>query len=78
MAKNVLKRIGRAAYQAKTAPLQAASRLASKVAPGSKADKLLGKAARPFEKGGSVMGYKDGGCVAGAANRRRRMQEMVK
>jgi hypothetical protein len=77
MAKNVLKRIGRAAYQAKTAPLQAASRLASRVAPGSRADQLLGKAARPFKKGGSVMKYKDGGCVAGAANRRRRMQEMV-
>ena len=78
MAKNVLKRIGRAAYQAKTAPLQAASRLASRVAPGSRADQLLGKAARPFEKGGSVMKYKDGGCVAGNSNRRRMMQEMVK
>jgi len=77
MAKKALKRIGRAVYQAKTAPLQAASTIASKVAPGSKTDKLLGKAARPFEKGGSVMKYKDGGCVAGAANRRRMMQEMV-
>jgi len=55
MAKKALKRIGRAVYQAKTAPLQAASKIASKVAPGSKADQLLGKAARPFEKGGSVM-----------------------
>jgi len=31
-----------------------------------------------MKKGSSVMKYKDGGCVAGAANRRRRMQEMVK
>ena len=30
-----------------------------------------------MKKGGSVMGYKDGGCVPGAANRRRMMQEMV-
>lgn len=30
-----------------------------------------------FKNGGSVMKYKDGGCVAGAANRRRMMQEMV-
>jgi hypothetical protein len=30
-----------------------------------------------MRKGGSVMKYKDGGCVAGAANRRRMMQEMV-
>lgn len=31
-----------------------------------------------MKKGGSVMTYKDGGCVAGAANRRRMMQEMIK
>ena len=31
-----------------------------------------------MKKGGSVMTYKDGGCVAGNSNRRRRMQEMVK
>jgi hypothetical protein len=30
-----------------------------------------------FKNGGSIMKYKDGGCVAGAANRRRMMQEMV-
>ena len=30
-----------------------------------------------FKNGGSAMKYKDGGCVAGAANRRRMMQEMV-
>ena len=30
-----------------------------------------------FKDGGSVMRYKDGGCVAGAANRRRMMQETV-
>lgn len=77
MAKQTLKRIGRAAYAAKTAPLQVASRFASIAAPGSKADQLLGKAARPFKKGGSAMKYKDGGCVAGAANRRRMMQETV-
>ena len=77
MAKQALKRIGRAAYAAKTAPLQVASRLASKAAPGSKVDRVLSKAARPFKKGGSAMKYKDGGCVAGAANRRRMMQETV-
>jgi len=77
MAKKALKTIGRAVYRAKTAPLQAASRIASKVAPGSKGAQVLSKAATPFKKGGSVMGYKDGGCVAGAANRRRMMQEMV-
>jgi hypothetical protein len=31
-----------------------------------------------MKKGGSVMTYKDGGCVAGNSNRRRMMQEMVK
>jgi len=30
-----------------------------------------------FKNGGSAMKYKDGGCVAGAANRRRMMQETV-
>jgi hypothetical protein len=30
-----------------------------------------------MKNGGSVMKYKDGGCVAGAANRRRMMQETV-
>ena len=70
MAKKALKRIGRAVYQAKTAPLQAASRIASKVAPGSKADQLLGKAARPFEKGGLV--------AAGNANSRRARQAGIK
>jgi hypothetical protein len=52
MAKKALKTIGRAIYKAKTAPLQAASKIASKVAPGSKVDKALGKAAKPFKSGG--------------------------
>ena len=77
MAKKALKRIGRAIYKAKTSPVQVASKIASKVAPGSGVEKVLNKAATPFEKGGSVMKYKDGGCVAGNSNRRRRMQEMV-
>ena len=81
MAKGKLKRlatgVARRAYQAKTIPVQAAARAAEKIAPGSKAARGLQKIARPFKKGGSVMGYKDGGCVPGAANRRRMMQEMV-
>ena len=48
------------------------------LAPGSKADQALSKAATPFKKGGSVMKYKDGGCVAGNSNRRRAMQSMGK
>ena len=39
---------------------------------------ILGISKGPgMKNGGSVMKYKDGGCVAGAANRRRMMQEMV-
>ena len=81
MAKGKLKRLAtglaRRAYQAKTLPVQVAARAAEKMAPGSPAARGLQKIARPFKKGGSAMRYKDGGCVAGAANRRRMMQEMV-
>ena len=70
MAKKALKRIGRAVYQAKTAPLQAASKIASKVAPGSKVDQVLGKAATPFKYGGLV--------AAGNANSRRARQAGIK
>ena len=65
MAKNTLKRIGRAVYKAKTAPLQAASKIASKVAPGSKGAQVLSRAATPFKDGGIA----SKGKATGAAKR---------
>jgi hypothetical protein len=49
---NFLKGAARKAYQAKTAPLQVASRLAQKIAPDSGVARGLGRAASPFKKGG--------------------------
>jgi len=65
MARKALRRIGRAVYKAKTAPLQAASKIASKVAPGSKVDQALSKAATPFKAGGMA----SKGKATGAAKR---------
>ena len=70
MAKKTLKRIGRAIYKAKTAPVQVASKIASKVAPGSGVDQVLSKAATPFKDGGFV--------AAGNANSRRARQAGIK
>jgi hypothetical protein len=49
---NFLKGAARKIYQAKTAPLQVASRLAQKIAPDSGVARGLGRAASPFKKGG--------------------------
>ena len=49
---NFAKGAARKAYQAKTAPLQVASRLAQKIAPDSGVARGLGRAASPFKKGG--------------------------
>lgn len=57
--KDVAKTAARSAYKAKTAPLQMASMVASKLAPGSKVAKGLKKAATPFKKGGYAK-LKDG------------------
>lgn len=65
--KDVAKTAARSAYKAKTVPLQAASMVANKIAPGSKVAKGLKKAATPFKGGGEV--------CTGAANRRRKRQE---
>jgi len=62
MPKKIIKDVARSAYKAKTAPLQMASMVASKVAPGSKVAKGLEKAATPFKKGGYAK-MKDGGSV---------------
>ena len=67
---NILKTIAKKAYQAKTAPLQAANAIGKAVAPGSKVSKALDSVANPRilnKKGGKVSRYgmKHGG-VAGA------------
>jgi hypothetical protein len=49
---NFAKGAARKIYQAKTAPLQVASRLAQKIAPDSGVARGLGRAASPFKKGG--------------------------
>jgi len=66
----ILKTIARKAYQAKTAPLQAANAVGKAVAPGSKVSNALDSVANPKilkNKGGKVSRYgmKHGG-VAGA------------
>ena len=58
--KDVAKTAARSAYKDKTAPLQMASMVASKLAPGSKVAKGLKKAATPFKKGGYAKKMKDG------------------
>ena len=50
----VAKTAARSAYKAKTAPLQAASMVANKVAPKSRLAKGLQKAATPFKVGGKA------------------------
>ena len=57
--------VARKAYQAKTAPVQAAAKVVEKIAPGSKVDKALKKVARPFKGGGMVKskGMKAGGAM---------------
>jgi hypothetical protein len=50
--KSLVTGAARKAYQAKTAPLQVASRLAQKIAPDSGVARGLGRAASPFKKGG--------------------------
>lgn len=52
--KDVATTAARSAYKAKTVPLQAASMLANKIAPGSKVAKGLKKAATPFKSGGKA------------------------
>lgn len=54
VAKDVAKTAARSYYKAKTVPLQAASMLANKIAPGSKVAKGLKKAATPFKSGGKA------------------------
>ena len=56
----ILKTIARKAYQAKTAPLQAANAIGKAVAPGSKVSKALDSVANPRilnKKGGEVSRY---------------------
>jgi hypothetical protein len=50
--KSLVTGAARKAYQAKTAPLQVASRLAQRIAPDSLVAGGLRKAASPFKKGG--------------------------
>jgi len=52
--KDVAKTAARSAYKAKTAPVQVASMVADKIAPGSKVAKGLKKAATPFKRGGKA------------------------
>lgn len=52
--KDVATTAARSAYKAKTVPLQAASMVANKIAPGSKVAKGLKKAATPFKSGGKA------------------------
>jgi hypothetical protein len=54
IAKDVATTAARSAYKAKTAPVQVASMLANKIAPGSKVAKGLKKAATPFNRGGKA------------------------
>ena len=76
--KDVAKTAARSAYKAKTAPLQMASMVASKVAPGSKVAKGLKKAATPFKKGGYAKKMKDGGMAScgGRAYRQARQRSV--
>jgi hypothetical protein len=56
----ILKTIAKKAYQAKTAPLQAANAIGKAVAPGSKVSKALDSVANPRilnKKGGEVSRY---------------------
>ena len=54
IAKDVAKTAARSAYKAKTVPVQVASMVANKIAPGSKVAKGLKKAATPFKRGGKA------------------------
>ena len=76
MPKKIIKDVARSAYKAKTAPLQMASMVASKVAPGSKVAKNLEKAATPFKKGGYAK-MKDGGMACGGRAARQARQRSV-
>lgn len=52
--KDVATTAARSAYKAKTTPVQVASMVANKIAPGSKVAKGLKKAATPFTRGGKA------------------------
>jgi hypothetical protein len=83
---NFAKGAARKAYQAKTAPLQVASRLAQRIAPDSLVAGGLRKAASPFKKGGLAIkgqgkaflksnGMKKGGLVGGGRQARQDRQK---